>query len=548
MDEEGAPQGMLTYLEMRRCLLRLGYTWNRSLPAAAGNASPNYYDDDISVASVNSSSTFLSGQNTANASNVSASARDIIATDAQLIMLLTTLVEMEEQVRAMKIKNDEEGENDDNATAAKNKGLFLPEFIQAYKLIIGGMQSLQTYPNPDVDRPEVVKTACGSLKIDPKLLTSLRQRSRERTLGLLRLFGPKELQMTDSISSCVKGRDSPVQSAGESPTSRNPPNRGKNRAPSPNVMSHQRSILPKDGLQPRLSDAEIRKLVHSKDTALAKILEEHESEMNVMATNMEELRMKEARIQAALVKRKKRTRLAVILGVIFTICGGAGMEYYRQEQVAREIATGREVERAADAETIRNLKAKVKDLTSKLQDAEATIRYEEGRYESIKASSTKTTKELEAMQVKWMMDQSELEKCRVQRKELDGDLAKLTTQHESISEEVGWCRERLESTERAMEGMERALKAKNEADGGLAPTFKEITKSIDAESDAAEKQDGKGKNNKPVQMEMKYNRSFRNAVLLRQLYSGVAGMVASVVAQGLFPGLVKVFSMLFLGV
>ena len=534
-----APQGMLTYLEMRRCLLRLGYTWNRSLPVASSSSSQNYYDDDISVASVNSSSTFLSGQNTANASNVSASARDIIATDAQLIMLLTTLVEMEEQVRAAKIKNAEEGDD-----AAKNKGLFLPEFIQAYKLIIGGMQSLQTYPNPDVDKPEVVKTACGSLKIDPKLLASLRQRSRERTLGLLRLFGPKELQMSDSIS--VKGRDSPVQSAGESPTSRNPPNRWNKRSPSPNMMS-QRSILPKDGLQPRLSDAEIRKLVHSKDTALAKILEEHESEMNVMATNMEELRMKEARIQAALVKRKKRTRLAVILGAIMTICGGVGMEYYRQEQVARQIASGREVERAADAETIRNLKAQVKSLASKLQDAEATIRYEEGRYESVKAASTKTTKELEAMQVKWMMDQSELEKCRVQRKELDGDLAKLTTQHESISEEVGWCRERLESTERAMEGMERALKAKNEADGGLAPTFKEITKSIDAESDAAEKQDGKGKN-KPVQMEMKYNKSFRNAVLLRQLYSGVAGMVASVVAQGLFPGLVKVFSMLFLGV
>jgi hypothetical protein len=121
---EEAPQGMLTYLEMRRCLLRLGYTWNRSLPATSQTA---YYDDDVSIASVNSSSTFLSGQNTANASNVSASARDIIATDAQLIMLLTTLVEMEEQVRAAKIKNEE---GDD----AENRGLFLPEFIQAYKV------------------------------------------------------------------------------------------------------------------------------------------------------------------------------------------------------------------------------------------------------------------------------------------------------------------------------------------------------------------------------------------------------------------------------
>ena len=374
---------------------------------------------------------------------------------------------------------------------------------------------------------------------------SLRQRSRERTLGLLRLFGPKELSQVESTS--IKGRESPVQSAGESPTSRNPPRNKRNHTP-----MNPRSILPKDGLQPRLSDAEIRKLVHSKDTALAKILEEHESEMNMMATNMEELRMKEARIQAALKRRKKRTRLAVLLGVVFTICGGVGMEYYRQEQVAREISQGREAERAADAEMIRKLKAEVKSLNSKLQDAEATIRYEEGKYESIKASSSKTAKELEAMQVKWHMDQSELEKCRVQRKELDGDLSKLTTKHESISEEVGWCRERLESTERAMEGMERALKAKNEvAMGGQAPTLKDVAKSIDAEADAAEKkkeQDGKGKSNKPVQMEMKYNKSFRNAVLLRQLYSAVGGVVASVVAQGLLPGIARVFSMLFLGV
>lgn len=124
--QEQVPEGMLSYLEMRRCLLRLGYTWNRSLSVAQSSQ----YDDDVSVASVNSSSTFLSGQNTATASNVSASARDIIATDAQLIMLLTTLVEMEEQVRAVKTKNEE---GDD----CQNKGLFLPEFIQAYKLIIG---------------------------------------------------------------------------------------------------------------------------------------------------------------------------------------------------------------------------------------------------------------------------------------------------------------------------------------------------------------------------------------------------------------------------
>ena len=526
---DNVPEGMLSYLEMRRCLLGLGYTWNRSLSHSAAMS----YDDDVSIASVNSSSTLLSGQGT----YVSQSARDIIATDAQLIMLLTTLVEMEEQVRALNMKNDE---MDDGS----NKGLFIPEFIQAYKLIIGGMQSLQTYPNPDVDKPEVVKATCGRLKIDPNLLLSLRQKSRERTLGLLRLFGPKELNMVEN----ARGRNSPVQSAGESPTSCNSPNRNNKIASSTTI--NPRSIIPKDGLQPRLSDAEIHKLVHSKDAALAKILEEHESEMNMMATNIEQLRLKEARIQATLARRQKRTRLAVVVGVIFTICGGVGMEHYRKEHVARKITMGREAERTADAETIRKLKSQIKSLTSRLQDAEATIRYEEGRYESIKASSSKTTKELEAIQIKWLTDQGELEKCRVQRKELDEDLTKLTAEQESISEEVGWCRERLESTERVLEGMDRALKVKNETpEGGSMPSLKQIIKNIDAEADTTEKkQDGKdNKHAKPVQMEMKYNKSFRNAVLLRQLYSAVGGMIASVLAQGLLPVIGKVIATLFLG-
>ena len=41
---------------------------------------------------------------------------------------------------------------------------------------------------------------------------------------------------------------------------------------------------------------------------------------------------------------------------------------------------------------------------------------------------------------------------------------------------------------------------------------------------------------RPVQMEMKYNRSFRNAVILRQVYSAAGGMLLS----ALFPGVGKI--------
>ena len=58
-EEEGhVPKGMITYRQMRRCLLRLGYTWHRSAAVMnsinnAADAVDNYYydDDNISVIS-----------------------------------------------------------------------------------------------------------------------------------------------------------------------------------------------------------------------------------------------------------------------------------------------------------------------------------------------------------------------------------------------------------------------------------------------------------------------------------------------------------------
>ena len=42
-------------------------------------------------------------------------------------------------------------------------------------------------------------------------------------------------------------------------------------------------------------------------------------------------------------------------------------------------------------------------------------------------------------------------------------------------------------------------------------------------------------NDKPVKLEMKYNTSVRNAMMLRQVYSGVGGIAASVVLRAAFP-------------
>lgn len=564
--EEDAPKGMLTYLQMRRCLLRLGYTWNRSLLAgnpssgvsrmsvasSTGGEGPQYYhdyDDDVSVMSTGSAGSFISGGGVSSSSATSGgmgSTRDIIATDAQLIMLLTTLVEMEERHRAAKLAEKEDDEEEEKEEAdVYSKGLFLPEFIQAYKLIIGGMQSLQTYPDGN----------------DP-MLNDLRVRSRERTLGLLRLFGSDSKLYKEDPYAILSLQQ---QSAGEDPTSakggkgkkstRDGLRPASNRSSKKNRFSSKirGAQKAKDGLLPRLNEEEIRTMVHSKDQALAKILEEHETEMNVMANNMEELRRRTLQTQKNMKKRRRRTKIAAFVAFVLLVCGGGFYELRKREQVKEEILTGREAERKADAAKIAALKDEVSSLKSKLNDAEATIRYEEGRYAKVTDKFEKASKTLEESEKRWVSEQKELERCRVTRKELDEELTTVSTKNDEMVEEVEWCRERLAGAERAMEGMEQALKKsrKSGEEKKKVPSFAEITKEMEkekglvataqgndkVEDEEAEKK--KGGKHKPVQMEMKYNKSFRNAVIMRQVYSAVAGMVVS----ALFPAakLIRLF-------
>jgi len=355
------------------------------------------------------------------------------------------------------------------------------------------------------------------------------------------------------------------QSAGEDPTSAKG-GKGKKSArdglrPASNRSSKKNRFSSKirgaqkakDGLLPRLNEEEIRTMVHSKDQALAKILEEHETEMNVMANNMEALRRKTLQTQKNMKKRRRRTKIAAFVAFVLLVCGGGFYELRKREQVKEEILTGREAERKADAAKIAALKVEVSSLKSKLNDAEATIRYEEGRYAKVTDKFEKASKTLEESEKRWVFEQKELERCRVTRKELDEELTTISTKNDEMVEEVEWCRERLAGAERAMEGMEQALKKsrKSGEEKKKVPSFAEITKEMEkekglvataqgndkVEDEEAEKK--KGGKHKPVQMEMKYNKSFRNAVIMRQVYSAVAGMVVS----ALFPAakLIRLF-------
>lgn len=276
--EEDVPAGMLTYIQIRRCLLRMGIGWNRRVKTNATNNTVAEYDDDVSVLSFNSTSSFHSGQGSgASGSGVGASVirGDIIATDAQLIMLLTSLVELEEGYRAFHMNSNTD--DDDNSSKKKNKkqqkqqeqqqllrqGLFLPEFIQCYELIIGGMNSLKS-------------TTRNPTEVDSKSTAKLSNRLKERTMGMLRPYGP-DSNIYNNREEAMMMKSGSALSPQKGSLRYSSPSSSKIPYSSPKSSSSGSRQMSKSGF----SNKEMRKVLRSKDITLAKIMEEHDEGKNL---------------------------------------------------------------------------------------------------------------------------------------------------------------------------------------------------------------------------------------------------------------------------
>mmetsp|Transcript_20166 Transcript_20166/g.43809 ORF Transcript_20166/g.43809 Transcript_20166/m.43809 type:complete len:614 (-) Transcript_20166:38-1879(-) len=489
---DDTPRGMLSYLQIRRCLLRMGVGWNRS-------SCDSEYDDDVSVLSFNSTSSLHSGLSVGGFGR-----SDIIATDSQLIMLLTTLVEMEEIYRASKIMSEEGVSNRKNAKYQLDKGLFLPEFIQAYKLVIGGMQSLKSIPNPDhksIPNP------------DNPAESNLCNRLKERTLGMLRPFGPN-CKMYTLVGGSTSNQSDDALSSNKNSIRSN--------------VKDKNSGLDKKRTRQGFSNPDMKKLMRSKDVTLAKIMEEHESEMDALASSMEELRLKEQRTRIALRKRRKRARLLAILLGGSLIAVGITVESRRRDFLANEIALGREAERLTDAETIAQLNNEKREMEKRLGVIEGKMRYQVNRNNNIDAQTRDIEKQIDDVDMKWWIDKAEIERCFVSQVELSDDLKREQLKKEEVDEESIWCRSRLRSQELELNELGHIRMG-----GGSE-------KGLIARSTTGDNATNNGQH-KPVYLEMKYNKSIRNAMLLRQTYSAVAGLAVSVFLQGLIPTVIKIF-------
>mmetsp|Transcript_17932 Transcript_17932/g.43116 ORF Transcript_17932/g.43116 Transcript_17932/m.43116 type:complete len:623 (-) Transcript_17932:31-1899(-) len=478
------PSGMLTYLQIRRCLLRLGVGWNHCcLPSVDAD-----YDDDVSVLSFNSVS---SAGNSALGSINGRS--DIIATDAQLIMLLTAMVEMEEKSRASNAKYQ-----------VLDHGLFLPEFIQAYKLIIGGMQSLKSIPTIN-------------FKFDNPAELELCNRLKERTMGMLRPFGPdSKLYNDENRRNSVKSNKDALSTE-----------KGSLR----NVQGKKSPGRKKKAKMSKFSKDDMTKLLSQKDNALTKIMEDHELEMGALVSSMEKLRLEGEVTRSALMKRRKRLRtVAVILGGILVLVGIV-VESGRRAFLVNEIALGREAEQLATSQTIARSKEKKSELEKKLSLLEGKMRYQVNKIDGVEAQTREIEKRIDDVDMKWLMDKAEIEQCVSSQVESSEGLKREQSKKEEVDEELVWCRSRYNSRERELNEFEHI------SVGGDAINKKGLIARISDDGS-----DNATKNEKPVYLEMKYNRSTRNAMFLRQTYSAIAGVAVSMLLQGLVPTAIKLFA------
>lgn len=520
-EQQEGVQGMLTYNNIRRCLLRLGISWNRKLPT---NNSEDYEEEDgYSVVSGTTSGSYGSGSKQQQQHQ-----RDIITTDAQLIMLLTSLVEAEECYRANKLlsNNNNNGSEDSldqagsNSTDGDNNkdffgkfGIFFPEFIQCYQLIVSGMQSLQTLNNSNNNN-----SGGGGGGKDAVV-----DRVKERTFGLLRPFGPDVDVYKDKVT------------GGDGTNNSNKNNDSKNADEGGLLPSSKRTGLSAKAKKKVVGsggggfdDNEIKSLIRNKDDQLAMIIQEHESEMDTLASNIEILQSKHVRM----VKLMKLRRALLIIGTVI-LCGGLlttiiVRENQRRVDVTRGIVSLRdEAERKTNAKIITKLRQRKDDLVKKVGDTQGTMRYLVNRNKGIEATTKELEEKIESVDLKYWIDVTELQRCTAGKKELDEELNEVSLKKDAMEEELGWCQSRSRSMEKELNTLEHASSSSDTQVG-------------------EEKDDGSIGGimgaDKALNLDMKYNKSIHHAVTVRQIYSAAAGLVISTMVHQLLPIAIKVFA------
>ena len=544
---------MITYTNMKQCLQRLNYGTN------------NNTDHDKMIG--------------------------LLATDTQLVMLLTLLVESyTEYTTKTSFASSSSSPTattrcDGNTTTAIDiqasaDGLCLPEFIQAYDIIVSGMQCLQqhsgtattttTPPSSAAAAATAATTAMTTVKSDDdssiSSITSMNntnnivlQRIKERTMEMIRAFGNPTLSFTTTTTSklllLLPNNNSTSFLSPSTAASAGGRRRGR--------MSSSSS--PSNSAKKMFTNDEITTVMHTKDSTLTRIIEEHESEMEALVSSITELQGMERRMKVLHRKRKLRLWLFGViyiasLVIIVTIIE-IRHQSYRTNQVAISNTNERSSATTITLQTITELQHQKSHLENSLHLVQGKIRFETGRTDNIlNHDIIDIQTQINNTNSKWYKDMIDIEQCYSTCDEMNENLQIERSLMSNIEEELTWCTGRLTSrvaialsnvgvgndiTTTAKQRQHQqddgsiALLIQGGGGGGVGNTIINAAKAIMIHTNNNDSDINRDDNDRrPVYLEMKYSISIRRAMILRQGYSIMAGLGTSVIVQWLLKVLV----------
>jgi hypothetical protein len=282
---------------------------------------------------------------------------------------------------------------------------------------------------------------------------------------------------------------------------------------------------------------ELTRVMRSKDVALSRIMEDHEMEMENLACGIEELRHAESMMRHALIRRRGMVRVfgmmfvCIVIGITYT------MESRRRTYLERELALDAETERASDRRIISSLYENKKELEGVLVVLGGKMRYQASRNADAEALTRELEVRINDLDRKMLRDMAEYERCHVQGIEMGADIEIELSTKDTIEEELYWCHGRLRSREGGMV---------IDSSGGALDHHAEVNRDADVKTkgeglsfDVVATETGEGRRRGgPVYLEMKYNKSVRDAMYVRQAYSALAGLGVTVLLRGIFPPIV----------
>lgn len=203
----------------------------------------------------------------------------------------------------------------------------------------------------------------------------------------------------------------------------------------------------------------------------------------------------------------------------------------------RQITSGREEERLSSIREMERLTLQRDALRRELDTAEGTARYQHARLTELEVGTDKTMQEIALLEQKLWLGQTETGRCRVLAKETEEEISSVRDAVRELEEESSWCSNRLKGRDAELNSLRYSKDSTDDhAVGGHNSRGLSLISSFGGTT-AASSSSSTSTDDKPVKLEMKYNASVRNAMMLRQIYSGVGGIAASVVLRAAFPQL-----------